>query len=66
MSFWLTRVVPEKGPLNVCVCVCVSLFVCICVTVEVLRFMLYRDMPPSRHCVSNGGCLDDEREVWFE
>jgi len=26
-SYWLTRVVPEKGPLNgcVCVCVCVSL-----------------------------------------
>ena len=21
--YWLTRVVPEKGPLNVCVCVCV-------------------------------------------
>jgi len=22
--YWPTRVVPEKGPLNVCVCVCVS------------------------------------------
>jgi len=21
--YWLTRVVPDKGPLNVCVCVCV-------------------------------------------
>jgi len=21
--YWLTRVVPEKGPLNGCVCVCV-------------------------------------------
>jgi len=29
LPFWyrLTRVVPEKGPLNVCVCVCV----CVCV-----------------------------------
>ena len=27
----LTRVVPDKGPLNVCVCVCV----CVCVHVRV-------------------------------
>jgi len=29
LPFWyrLTRVIPEKGPLNGCVCVCVSLFV---------------------------------------
>jgi len=33
--FWyrLTKVVPEKGPLNVCVCVCV----CVCVTVFQLQ-----------------------------
>jgi len=24
--YWLTRVVPENGPLNVCVCVCVVLY----------------------------------------
>jgi len=31
--YWLTRVVPEKGPLNVCVrvCVCVSVCPCVCV-----------------------------------
>jgi len=30
--FWyrLTRVVPEKGPLNVCVCVCVCVSACVC------------------------------------
>ena len=28
--YWLTRVVPDKGPLNGCVCVCV----CVCNTVE--------------------------------
>ena len=26
--YWLTRVVPDKGPLNVCVCVCVCLGSC--------------------------------------
>jgi len=26
--YWLTRVVPEKGPLNGCVCVCVYFTVC--------------------------------------
>ena len=35
LPFWyrLTRVVPEKGPLNVCVCVraCVRACVCVCV-----------------------------------
>jgi len=33
LPFWyrLTRVVPEKGPLNVCVCVCVCVRVCVCV-----------------------------------
>jgi len=32
LRFWyrLTRVVPENGPLNVCVCVCVCVFV-ICI-----------------------------------
>ena len=36
LPFWylLTRVVPDKGPLNVCVCVCVSIFafryLCLC------------------------------------
>jgi len=31
LPFWyrLTRVVPEKGPLNRCVCVCVCIGVCI-------------------------------------
>ena len=31
LPFWyrLTWVVPEKGPLNVCVCVCVCLYVCV-------------------------------------
>ena len=38
--YWLTRVVPEKGPLNVCVCVCVC--VCACVWVLVERIMLYK------------------------
>ena len=30
-SFWyrLTRVVPDKGPLNGCVCVCVCVFQCL-------------------------------------
>jgi len=29
LAFWyrLTRVVPDKGPLNVCVCVCVCVYV---------------------------------------
>ena len=32
-NFWyrLTWVVPDKGPLNVCVCVCVCVRVCVCV-----------------------------------
>jgi len=29
--YWLTWVVPEKGPLNGCVCVCVCVCVCACV-----------------------------------
>ena len=31
--FWyrLTRVVPDKGPLNGCVCVCMCVCVCVCV-----------------------------------
>ena len=37
LPFWyrLTRVVPEKGPLNICVClcVCVCVYVCVCVCV---------------------------------
>jgi len=33
---WLTRVVPEKGPLNGCVCVCVFVRVCVCVYLCVL------------------------------
>ena len=35
LPFWylLTRVVPEKGPLNVCVCVCVCACACVCVCV---------------------------------
>ena len=37
LLFWyrLTRVVPEKGPLNVCVCVRVCVCVCVCVCVRV-------------------------------
>ena len=33
LPFWylLTRVVPEKGPLNVCVCVYVCVRACVCV-----------------------------------
>ena len=31
LHFWyqLTWVVPDKGPLNVCVCVCVCVYVCV-------------------------------------
>ena len=29
--YWLSRVVPEKGPLNRCVCVCVIIIQCISV-----------------------------------
>jgi len=38
LPFWyrLTRVVPEKGPLNVCVCVCVN----VCVFVNLGRSVL--------------------------
>jgi len=38
--FWylLTRVVPEKGPLNVCVCVCVRVCVRACVRACVCVF----------------------------
>jgi len=47
LPFWyrLTRVVPDKGPLNGCVCVCV----CVCVVVVVsccrkrCRYVLYVD-----------------------
>ena len=37
--FWyrLTRVVPDKGPLNGCVCVCV----CVCVCIQTLSFWHY-------------------------
>ena len=27
--YWPTRVVPDKGPLNVCVCVCVCVRACV-------------------------------------
>ena len=27
--YWLTWVVPERGPLNVCVCVCVCVRACV-------------------------------------
>ena len=32
LAFWyrLTRVVPDKGPLNVCVCVRACVCVCVC------------------------------------
>jgi len=33
-TFYLTWVVPDKGPLNVCVCVCVRVRVCVCVVQE--------------------------------
>ena len=35
-SYRLTRVVPEKGPLNVCVCVCVCM--CICLNLAFCQF----------------------------
>ena len=40
LPFWnqLTRVVPDKGPLNVCVCVCV--FIVIVVTVLCLIYAI--------------------------
>jgi len=31
--YWLTQVVTEKGPLNVCVCVCACACACVCVCV---------------------------------
>ena len=35
LPFWyrLTRVVPDRAPLNVCVCVCVSVCLCLCLSV---------------------------------
>ena len=32
--YWLTRVVPEKGPLNVCVCACACVRACVRVGVS--------------------------------
>ena len=54
LPFWyrLTRVVPEKGPLNVCVCVCV----CVCVRVCVCVFEVARghcDRRPHHCCMSH-------------
>ena len=40
LPFWyrLTRVVPEKGPLNGCVCVCVCVcLLCVCILVAVYQ-----------------------------
>ena len=36
LPFWyrLTRVVPEKGPLNGCMCMCMCVCVCVCVCVS--------------------------------
>ena len=38
LPFWyqLTRVVPDKGPLNGCVCMCVCVRACVCVCVHSL------------------------------
>jgi len=38
LPFWyrLTRIVPDKGPLNGCVCVCVCVCVCCCVDCRLL------------------------------
>jgi len=38
LPFWyrMTRVVPEKGPLNGCVCVCVRLLWVVCLFAEVI------------------------------
>ena len=43
LPFWyrLTRVVPEKGPLNVCVCVCVCGCACVPVCVAWLAYMFF-------------------------
>ena len=60
LPFWyrLTRVVPEKGPLNVCVCVCVRACVRACVIgVEfgATSWAACRTVPPrrSRRCASS-------------
>jgi len=43
--YWITRVVPDKGPLNVCVCACACVHVCVMLVdlndVLVLPFMRY-------------------------
>jgi len=41
--YWLTQVVPEKGPLNGCLCVCVRACVraCVCVCNKVVENNIY-------------------------
>ena len=50
--YWLTWIVPEKGPLNVCVCVCVCvcvracvLYVCMCVVCSVVTSSCVEVLP---------------------
>jgi len=40
LPFWyrLTRVIPDKGPLNMCVCVCV-LYICLCLCIWFVHFI---------------------------
>ena len=50
--YWLTRVVPEKGPLNVCVCVCVEVSYIIIIR-NMAKQCIYAILEP--HSSSNSG-----------
>ena len=45
--YWLTWVVPDKGPLNVCACVCVLLLTCFTLPLESTVFLSVSLIPVS-------------------
>jgi len=59
--YWLTRVVPEKGPLNGCVCVCVCARACVCWSP--IKWQYFCDMLIV-YSSSGGGCIGISGVSW--
>jgi len=62
----LTRVVPEKGPLNGCVCVCLSIFSCTVLFVSISQVIGCEDhLRNDSYCVEWGVILYSYFQLWL-
>ena len=66
--YWLTRVVPEKGPLNGCVCVCVRacVYVCVFICHPILSHFPATPAFPKTQPVGRGALLAPQTNVQLE